>query len=738
MPRVHRGNALTVVSVAALVAFVVSTIPGVRPHPGYNLLLDGVLNTVVYGLAPALCFQRARRAVSFRSSWFILAAGLALYGAGNIYWTIAIRPLNPDPFPSLADGLWLSFYPFKRFTLSLWLDGIVGGLAAAAGAAAAIMGAVLSTTSGSTAAIVTTTAYPLLDLVLLLMLVATLSLYHWRPPVGIWMLASGLLLFVVADGIYVVMTAHDSYQPGGVNDAIWVAATIVMGLAPGWPDRLAGLRLSGWSLLAVPVASTLTALGLLVYGDIHPIAVALAAATIVVALLRLIVTFREATVLADSHQLALTDDLTDLGNRRALYVRSEQVLSEPSARAALLLLDLDRFKEVNDSLGHHAGDELLRMVSARLRHAVPAADSMLVRLGGDEFAVFVLDAGQDAAERLAMTVREALATPFVLEDVTVSVNASIGVSVAPQHGTEMSSLLRHADIAMYRAKAHRTGHSVYFRTEADQDGRDRLQMIDELRTAIASRALTLHYQPKVETARFAVVGVEALVRWHHPSKGLLLPGAFLPMVEDSGLMHEMTVAVLEQSLDQVKAWAAVRRRLPVAVNLSASSLVDIELPQRVARMLAERDLDASLLKLEITEDVIMSDRARAREILDRLRAVGVEVAVDDFGTGYSSLAYLRELPIDELKLDRSFIATMCAEERSRAIVQSAIDLAHSLGLRMVAEGVEDEATARQLSDAGCDEAQGFYFSRALPTDEFEVWFRRYETMSATAQLGVGA
>jgi diguanylate cyclase (GGDEF)-like protein len=511
-----------------------------------------------------------------------------------------------------------------------------------------------------------------------------------------------------------------------------------MAMAPGWPDRLAGLRLSGWSLLAVPVVSTLAALALLVYGKIHPVAVGLAAATIVVALIRLIVTFREATNLADSHQLALTDDLTELGNRRALYIRSEQVLCEPDVNAALLLLDLDRFKEINDSLGHHAGDELLRLVARRIRESVPSNGSLMVRLGGDEFAVFLLNADQTDAERITIQIRDSLSMPFALEDVSVRMTGSIGVAVAPDHGLDMSSLLRHADIAMYRAKSQHTGYSVFSRTGDDVDGRDRLHMIDELRNAITARELTMHYQPKVDATTFRVLSVEALVRWNHPTRGLLLPASFLPIVEDSGLMHEMTVAVLEQSLDQVKDWVESGIRLPVAVNLSPSSLVDIELPQRLERMLMERELHSSLLILEITEDVIMSDRERARHILDELRRIGIQVAVDDFGTGYSSLAYLRELPIDELKLDKSFIATMGADERSLAIVQSAIDLAHSLGLRMVAEGVEDELTARRLCDAGCDEAQGFYFSQALPVDEFEPWLLRYEASLDDADLKVGA
>jgi len=738
---------VTALALLTLAAFVVSALPGVRPHPGYNLVLDGILNNAVYALAPAVCLVRAARSASFRSSWAALAIGLLLYGGGNIYWTIVIRPMDPEPFPSLADALWLSFYPcafvalvlivrhhFRRFTLSLLLDGIVGGLAVTAVAAAAILGPVLATSGGSAAAVATTTAYPLLDLLLLLVIVAVLSLYHWRPPLGVWLLALGLLLFVVADGIYLVATARDTYQPGGINDAVWVIATIVMGMAPGWPDRLAGLRLAGWSLLVVPIASTLVALALLVYGRVHPIAVGLAVATVVASLVRLGVTFREAAVLADSHQLALTDDLTGLGNRRALYVRSEPVLSsDADGHAALLLLDLDRFKEINDSLGHHAGDELLRLVGDRLMTAMKGADSLLVRLGGDEFAIFLLGAEQSIAERVAMDVRVALAEPFVLEEVTVAVNGSIGVAVAPGHGRDMSSLLRHADIAMYRAKAQRTGHSVFSRTNEDLDGVERLRMVDELRVAIQERLLVLHYQPKVDATTFAVVGVEALVRWDHPTRGLLLPGAFLPLVEDAGLMHEMTVAVLEQALHQVRQWADAGNAMAVAVNLSPSSLVDVEFPQRVERMLLEAGVHPSLLMLEITEDVIMGDRDRAQHILGALQAIGIHVSVDDFGTGYSSLAYLRELPLDELKLDRSFIANMAADDRSLAIVRSAIDLAHSLGLRMVAEGVEDEATAHRLSIAGCDEAQGFFFSPALPPDELATWMAAHSQSFAEGQ-----
>jgi diguanylate cyclase len=729
--------------VAALVvgAFVVSTIPGVRPHPGYSLYLDGVLNNLAYGVAPVLCFLRGRRSATMRPSWYILAIGLLLYGGGNVYWTVLIRPLNPEPFPSIADALWLSFYPLafvalvlvlkqhtEKFSLSLWLDGIVGGLATAALAAAAILTPVLATSGGGIAAVVTTTAYPLLDILLLLVVVATLSLYHWRAPVGLWLFAAGLVCFAIADAVYLVSTAHDTYVSGGLNDGMWVLATTVMALAPGWVDRPAGLRLSGWAVMAIPMASTLAALALLVHGHMHPVATALAAATVVAALGRLVVTFREATALADSRQLALTDDLTGLANRRALYVHSRRLLSDAEhgrTEAALLLLDLDRFKEVNDSLGHPAGDQLLREVAARLSVALPPG-ALLVRLGGDEFAILLADCEQTVAERVALDIRDALLESIVLDEVAVRSTASIGIALAPEHGVDMSELLRSADVAMYAAKSTRAGFSVYAETADALNGLERLRTIDELRQVVSNRGLAVHYQPKVDVETRDVVGVEALVRWDHPTRGLLPPAAFLPLVEDAGLMHELTIAVLEQSLDQVAVWSAAGRRIPVAVNLSPSSLVDADLPDRISDMLAERGLDPAMLELEITEDVIMNDRERGRELLHRIRDLGVGVAVDDFGTGYSSLAYLRELPIDELKLDRSFLQQMATDERAAAIVRATISLAHSLGLRLVAEGVEDEITADELCLSGCDRAQGFYFARPLPPDQLDTWLAAHD------------
>ena len=404
---------LYLVTCLVYVTFVVSTVPGVRPIPGYNLLLDGWLNNIAYMLSPLICLARSRRASSFRRSWLILSAGLTLYGLGNVYWTIFIRPLDPEPFPSVADALWLSFYGFafvalllvvremaERLPLSLWLDGIVAGLAVAA-VMTVVAGPVLAATGGSAAAVVTTLAYPLLDVVLLLIVTAVLALFRWRPPIGLWFLAGGLTAFVLADLIYLFHAANGTYQPGGLNDSAWVLATLFMAFAPGWPKRPSGVVLPSFVLLGIPVISSLVAVSLLVFANshpLHPIAVFLAAGTIIAALGRLIVTFREVRTLAHSRQLALTDELTGLGNRRAFYeqVEAEMRGLDGQRTGALLLLDLDRFKEVNDSLGHHAGDNLLCHVATRLTDCLHGHKDLLARLGGDEFALFLVDV--DAAE----------------------------------------------------------------------------------------------------------------------------------------------------------------------------------------------------------------------------------------------------------------------------------------------------------------------------------------------------
>jgi diguanylate cyclase (GGDEF)-like protein len=735
--RVAMGLAMT-----APLAFMVSTVPGVRAQAGYNLLLDGLLNNVAYEAAALVCLLRVLGTRERNRFSYLLPAALAIYGGGNVFWTIVIRPLDPEPFPSGADALFLAFYPIvfvslmqairrnvERLPATLWLDGLVGGLAVSAIISAVAIRSILSAGTGSWAAIATTAAYPLLDLVLLLMVTIVLSLHRWRPPVGIWLLTGGLLLFVVADVEYLFATANGTYASGGPIDGVWVFAVVLMALAPGWGMRPSGLSLPTWALLAFPIVSTAAALLLLVVGQghqLHPVTVALATATIVFALARLVSTFREVVSLAGSRQLALTDELTGLGNRRALYdvVPGTLATLDPAASVALLLLDLDRFKEVNDSLGHHAGDEMLQEVGDRLRTFTPERADLVVRLGGDEFAL-VLAAHGTRAHEISDEVRRVLAEPMVIDGVTVHVDVSIGIAVLPAGAAALSTLLRQADVAMYHAKTQRLGTFSYTVEEDEFASGDRLATIELLRTAIAERQMVLHYQPKIDRETGLAASVEALVRWNHPEQGLLYPDSFLPLVEHAGLMQDLTAAVLEQALDQAAVWHSEGRDLAIAINISAASLNDLELPERVASQLAERRLPGAALEIEITEDFLMGDRTRAQKILNGLRERGVRIAVDDYGTGYSSLAYLRELPVDELKLDRSFVSGLQSDERALAIVRSTIGLAHSLGMRMVAEGVEDAETSLELIGAGCDVQQGWYYAKAMPPQELETWLDRF-------------
>jgi diguanylate cyclase (GGDEF)-like protein len=735
---------LHAVLLIAPLAFAVSTIPGIRSDDGYSFLLDGLLNNVAYESAAALCLVRVLAApTGSRRVGFLLAGGLAVYGSGNVFWTAFVRPLADQPFPSGADVGFLLFYPAvfvalillaerrdSRHARSLWLDGVVGGLAVGAVAAAAVIGPIVAT-HGSWAAVATTSAYPALDLLLLLVLAAVLSLFGWRPPKGLWMLAAGLVVFVVADMAYLFATAQGTYVSGGVTDGVWITGVVLMAFTPGWPATPTGPRLPGWALVSLPLLATLVALAVLIVDHsrpLHSVAIALAAAAVLSALTRLLFTFREVARLAEHRELALTDELTGLGNRRALYRRTPEALAEAAAGStvALLLLDLDGFKEVNDSLGHQAGDALLRDVARRLLEVAGGPDSTVARLGGDEFAVVRTGVANVEAQVLAEELRDALLQPYTVEGVQVRARASVGISVLPVASAELSTLLRQADVAMYHAKSRHLGTFAYTE-EVDQFGSgERLETAELLRSDIAARRLDLHYQPKVDVGTGEVRSVEALVRWRHPRRGLLYPDAFLPVVEAAGLMEDLTRAVLDQALDQAALWWAAGHPLSVAVNLSASSLGDQDLPDRVSRLLAERRLPARLLEIEITEDFLMADRLRAQGILGGLRARGIRIAVDDYGTGYSSLAYLRQLPIDDLKLDKSFLTDLMSDPRALAIVQSTIMLAHSLGLRLIAEGVEDEVVSRELSAAGCDVLQGWLYAKAMPAAELEAWLQAHD------------
>jgi diguanylate cyclase (GGDEF)-like protein len=428
------------------------------------------------------------------------------------------------------------------------------------------------------------------------------------------------------------------------------------------------------------------------------------------------------TQAAVNRDLALHDALTGLPNRSLLQDRVEQALAQArrhGTQTALLLLDLDRFKEVNDTLGHHHGDRLLMLVGPRLAGALREQDTV-ARLGGDEFVVLLPEvSGEAGARTVAATLVAALAEPFVVDDMELDVGCSLGIAVGPDHGEDFDTLLRHADVAMYASKATQAGVTVY---DAQHDAHSpaRLAMLGELRRAIDTGRLVLHYQPKADIRTGAVIGVEALVRWPHPHRGLLGPDTFIPLAERAGLIRSLTLVVLDQALEQAARWARDGRPMSVAVNVSARCLLDLELDQEVAAALARHGVPGDRLELEIAESSVLVDPDRALGVLRALAGLGVRLSIDDFGTGYSSMAYLKRMPVHELKIDRSFVSEI-TDGANEVIVSASIDLARRLGLAVIAEGVEDQATWDRLAELGCNAAQGFLLSRPVPAAELDAW-----------------
>jgi diguanylate cyclase (GGDEF)-like protein len=428
---------------------------------------------------------------------------------------------------------------------------------------------------------------------------------------------------------------------------------------------------------------------------------------------------------------ALYDDLTGLPNRTLFRDRTTEAISGRSA--AVMLLDLDRFKEINDALGHATGDLLLQEVGARLRDEL-GDDTLFARLGGDEFGVLLPEASVEDALTRAAAVHAALQKPFALRGLPLEIATSIGIAHFPEHGTDVDTLLQRADVAMYLAKDARAGTAVYDSAQ-DANDADRLALAAELRRAIEEEQLVLYFQPKADLRSGAIVGVEALVRWQHPERGVVPPNEFIPVAERTGLIRPLSRYVLAAAIEQCGQWNAEGRRLHVAVNLTIPDLLDLELPDYIFGLLTDARVDASQLELEITESAILADPFRVRQVLTRFNEMGVDLAIDDFGTGYSSLAYLRRLPVQTIKIDRSFVMRMCEDESDATIVRSTVDLAHNLGLNVVAEGVESQEIWNALCALGCALAQGYFISRPLPADELEgVFAERAASLAGASAL----
>jgi diguanylate cyclase (GGDEF)-like protein len=717
--------------IATWVTLVVYTVGLILHGKGFETFVDGWLGIIAFVFPPLICWLAVAKAGVRRFEVVFLAAALTAFCIGNAIYVIAAGKSLALPFPSVSDAAYLAFYPLilaaialavrrelSGTSASVWLDSILGGLGGAC-VLAILLSPVFDHLAGGIFAKTVAVAYPLFDLLLVAAVIGVAALNGWRLRSSWFWPLTGLVVMTTADLIYTLRVAHGTYEMGTILDVLWpVGLTLLARWAhsPPAPERVQH------PVLVMPVLATLagvTVLSVASRTHVTVVAVALAILTLVATAGRTQLAFRQLRRLSDLRRLASTDDLTGLPNRRALYAAVTEELEGPARPRALLLLDLDRFKEVNDSLGHHVGDQLLIQAAQRLRGELKP-DDVLARLGGDEFAVLLADCEQSRAVEVASRLRGSLADPLTLEGIALHTAVSIGIALYPDHGSDVSLLLRRADMAMYKAKNARSGHEVYAGNE-DFHGQERLRTIHELRVALAEGQLVLHFQPKIDLRSGDIRGVEALVRWNHPTRGLLLPDSFLALIEESGLMVALTRRVLDQALEQAARWQEHGRPLNVAINLSAGSLLDAALPSYVAKQLALHRVAGDYLQLEITEETLMADRNRARLVLSELRELGVQISIDDFGTGYSSLSYLRELPIDELKLDRSFVAPMAEDARANALVASTISLAHSLGLRMVAEGVEDNVTYSELVRLGCDQVQGYYVCRPVPAADLDRW-----------------
>ena len=576
-------------------------------HPGQVVFLDiGVYSTVYLTGGLLLFFQRAadRRE---RWAWRALGAAMFLTIAGDLYYSFVLAGMDDPPNPSLSDPMYLAWYPLayltvlillrarvRRFHASMWLDGLVAGLGAAAFAAAYLVDRVISLTGSSTAEIVVNMAYPIGDILLILVLVGGAAVLGARSSRALAALAIGFLFTTTADVLYMLSSAADTYAEGGAVDLLWLLGVVALCCAPALgPDRAApaadatgdlherNVRARvGWRVMALPSLFTVSSLGVIALsqlGLVPALAGLMADGCVLAALARAVLTFREVRDFADVHRQAHTDDLTGLPNRRALYERCERLITQASADRPLsmLLFDLDRFKEINDSLGHAGGDALLRLVAGRVRLALRSED-YIARLGGDEFAAVLPDTDAIEAVAVATAIRAALAAPFIVEGSSLHVDASVGVATFPVPAATRSELLRCADIAMYQAKQDRTGVRAF--TSQDLAPRpDRLRTMEELRGALTgdnlrrNGRLFVHLQPQVrldpDRSFGEAVGVEALVRWDHPVRGTLAPIAFLPLAETSGLLGPLADVVMDLALRSCREWWISGHLVPVSVNL---------------------------------------------------------------------------------------------------------------------------------------------------------------------------
>ena len=735
-----------------VVVFTASTL--LRDHAGRNVILDSYLYSALNISAAAFVLFRAFRARAERWPCLLIGAGMASFAAGDVVYALWVPE---GQMPSVADPLYLAFYPLvyagmvmlmrerlRRVPTAFRLDALICGLTLGAVAAAIATGPINAALQGEPAAVFVGLAYPVGDLLLLALTAGMLPILGWRAELRWGLLVAGFMSFAIADTVYLFQTSSGTYLEGTWIDACWPIASLLIAIS-GWLPS-SGARPRPKPGLASYVPAVLcggVALAVAVMANQTRVAVTLAALTLIAVAWRFAVTFRDVSATAEAHRQAMTDELTGLPNRMSLAttltavsVDESSTLFRSRSSRALLLLDIDQFREINYFAGRHVGDQLLNRIAERLSQSVRPGD-VIARTGRDEFAILFADSVDITTARArAGAMLEALRAPFELDPITLQVEASISIALCPDHCEHPNELLNCVETTMPEAKAASSKILVHdpgkVRMEKDNDD----YLIEELRAALFTDELTCYYQPKIRADDGRVHSVEALLRWRHPSRGLLLPEKFLPAAERAGLMRQIANCVVNLALGQVRAWHDDGVRMTVAVNLSVANLLDLDLVDTIDRLLTTHRVPPDALILEITEGTFANDSSRSRNTVYALRRLGVRISLDDYGTGWSSLARLQDLSVDELKLDRVFVSRLAEDPRSIAIVRSTVALAHSLGADLVAEGVEDEATLHALRRYGCNITQGFVHTPPLPAEELLAWIGRCTPQLSLSDLAL--
>ena len=741
-PRVvalHRGTALLPWTVLATAILVNGLTDSTSPRGTQTIVITALsilFPLLILRLALAVQLYRARR-----TALILLGGALAAWAVGSMSITAASLEA-PTHFPAPGEWLFLLSYfgmagylildvDRKQLRPSIgWLDVAVicGGTACLASLMLVTPIRIASGQEGLP--LLLALVYPLADMMLAVVVLGqALSRVRTDRRQAI-MLGAAFLLLAAGDSAFALQVSAITYDFGALSNVLWGGSFALLVSAACRPPELvirAMPKASGTRLVVGAGIIAVTVLALRPHDSLAYYIVPPAVFTLAAVSARMGLALRDANRAAEAFALSQTDDLTKLPNRRAVRTRIEQRIAD-GRPLGLMLLDLDGFKEINDALGHHAGDVVLKFVAVRLRESV-SADVMVARLGGDEFAILLGSKAEIELMEIARQILAELDKPVYVDGIEIRPSGSVGIAVVSDTDSEEGEVLRRADVAMYQAKATRTGVALYD-AHLDEFSRSRLQLAEDLRKGIAEGQLEVWYQPQVDAATKQIGSVEALVRWRHPTQGLLSPVAFLPAARRAGLMGALSDSIARTAVRDLHRLRGAGLDLRMAINCAPPELLSNTFLPRLYACLDEWDVPADHLVLEVTEDSFLADPQRARSILRDVRRHGIQVSIDDFGTGFSSLTYLRDLPVHELKIDRSLIRDVATDERSRMIVASTVQLAHALDMRTVAEGVEQAVDSAELVAMGIDVLQGYHFSRPLPASEIELWVRDWTTTAA--------